>query len=247
MTDQAALPAFFTGEEAQKKLRKRHRAERRFRMYGIAAIVFAVAFLLFLFGSIFSQGWSAFLQTSIQLPVTFSQEVINPSGNPNDEDELFRANYVKLAREALYGELSVDPKDRKTRRAANELLSRGVDVQLRDMVLRDPSIIGTTQDVWLLASDNADALLKGSIDRETPSDRRQVSDQQIAWIDQLVDNGDMKKLFNTGLFVNGASSNPETAGLGVALIGSFFMMLTVVLLAVPLGCLRGALSRGVRA
>jgi phosphate transport system permease protein len=110
-----------------------------------------------------------------------------------------------------------------------------VDVQLRDMVLRDPSIIGTTQDVWLLASDNADALLKGSIDRETPSDRRQVSDQQIAWIDQLVANGDMKKRFNTGLFVNGASSNPETAGLGVALIGSFFMMLTVVLLAVPLG------------
>jgi phosphate transport system permease protein len=175
------------------------------------------------------------LQTSIQLPVTLSQEVINPSGNPNDEEELFRANYVKLAREALYSELGVDPKDRKTRRAANELLSRGVDVQLRDMVLRDPSIIGTTQDVWLLASDNADALLKGSIDRETPSDRRQVSDQQIAWIDQLVANGDMKKRFNTGLFVNGASSNPETAGLGVALIGSFFMMLTVVLLAVPLG------------
>jgi phosphate transport system permease protein len=35
--------------------------------------------------------------------------------------------------------------------------------------------------------------------------------------------------------LNGASSSPETAGLGVALIGSFFMMLTVVLLAVPLG------------
>ena len=235
MTDQTASLELFTGEKAKKKLRKRHRAERRFRMYGIAAIVFAVAFLLFLFGSIFSQGWSAFLQTSIQLPVTLSQEVINPSGNPNDEEELFRANYVKLAREALYSELGVDPKDRKTRRAVNELLSRGVDVQLRDMVLRDPSIIGTTQDVWLLASDNADALLKGSIDRETPSDRRQVSDQQIAWIDQLVANGDMKKRFNTGLFVNGASSNPETAGLGVALIGSFFMMLTVVLLAVPLG------------
>ena len=56
MSDQTASRASFKGEEAQKKLRKRHRAERRFRMYGIAAIVFAVAFLLFLFGSIFSQG-----------------------------------------------------------------------------------------------------------------------------------------------------------------------------------------------
>jgi phosphate transport system permease protein len=235
MADQTASVASFMGEDAQKKLRKRHRAERRFRLYGVAAILFALGFLVFLFGSIFSQGWSAFLQTSIKLPVTFSQEVINPSGNPDAQDELFRANYVKLAREALYEELGVDADNRKERRAANDLLSRGVDVQLRDMVLRDPSIIGSTEDVWLLASDNADALLKGSIDRETPSDRRAVSDQQISWIDQLVDKGDMKKRFNTGLFLNGASSSPETAGLGVALIGSFFMMLTVVLLAVPLG------------
>ena len=65
----------------------------------------------------------------------------------------------------------------------------------------------------------------------TPSERRAVNDQQVAWIDQLVDNGDMEKKFNTGLFLNGASSNPETAGLGVALIGSFFMMLTVVYLS----------------
>ena len=235
MTDQTASLSSFKSEEAQKKLRKRHWAERRFRMYGIAAILFALAFLVFLFTSIFTQGWSAFVQTSVKLPVEFSREVINPSGNPEAEDEIFQANFVKLAREGLYKELGIDPKDRKVRRDANRLLSRGVDVQLRDMVLRDPSIIGTTEDVWLLASDNADALLKGSIDRETPNDRRAVNDQQVAWIDQLVDNGDMKKKFNTGLFLNGASSNPETAGLGVALIGSFFMMLTVILLAVPLG------------
>ena len=235
MTDQTASLSSFKSEEAQKKLRKRHWAERRFRMYGIAAILFALAFLVFLFTSIFTQDWSAFLQTSVKLPVEFSREVINPSGNPEAEDEIFQANFVKLAREGLYKELGIDPKDRKVRRDANRLLSRGVDVQLRDMVLRDPSIIGTTEDVWLLASDNADALLKGSIDRETPNDRRAVNDQQVAWIDQLVANGDMKKKFNTGLFLNGASSNPETAGLGVALIGSFFMMLTVILLAVPLG------------
>ena len=235
MTDQTASLSSFKSEEAQKKLRRRHWAERRFRMYGIAAILFALAFLVFLFTSIFTQGWPAFLQTSVKLPVEFSREVINPSGNPEAEDEIFQANFVKLAREGLYKELGIDPKDRKVRRDANRLLSRGVDVQLRDMVLRDPSIIGTTKDVWLLASDNADALLKGSIDRETPNDRRAVNDQQVAWIDQLVGNGDMKKKFNTGLFLNGASSNPETAGLGVALIGSFFMMLTVILLAVPLG------------
>ena len=95
--------------------RRRHAAERRFRFYGIAAILFALGFLVFLFASIVSQGWSAFLQTSIQLPVYFNPAVINPSGNPKDEDELFGANFVKLAREALYKDLGVDAKNRKDR------------------------------------------------------------------------------------------------------------------------------------
>lgn len=235
MTDRTASLASFKSDVAQAKLRKRHAAEKRFRFYGVLALLFGLGFLLFLFGSIFSKGWTAFLQTSIQLPITFSAEVINPSANPEDTEELFTANYVKLAREALYKELGVNVDDRKERRAANALLSRGVDVQLRKMVLDDPSIIGQTEDVWLLASGNADAVMKGSIDRETPNERRLISDQQLSWIDRLYADGDLEKQFNTGLFVNGASSNPETAGLGVALIGSFFMMLTVVLLAVPIG------------
>jgi phosphate transport system permease protein len=77
--------------------------------------------------------------------------------------------------------------------------------------------------------------MKGSIDRATPEARRQLNDRQVGWIDRLAADGDLKKRFNTGLFVNGASSQPETAGVGVALIGSFFMMVTVVVLAVPLG------------
>ena len=238
MTDQAttASTSFGSGSRAAARLRKRHAAEKRVRFYGILALLIALCFVVFLFWSLISQGYTAFVQTSIRLPIDFSAEVINPSGNPDDKDELFRANYVKLARESLYKVLSIDPEaPRAERRAANDLLSRGVDLQLRQIVLHDPSIIGKIKDVWLLASDNVDALLKGSIDRETPNERRLISDQQISWIDKLADEGIIAKRFNTGLFVNGASSNPETAGLGVALIGSFFIMLTVVLLAVPLG------------
>jgi phosphate transport system permease protein len=110
-----------------------------------------------------------------------------------------------------------------------------VDIQLRNAVLADLSLIGKTRAEWLLASDNVDAFLKGSIDRETPADRRPLSDQQLTWIDQLAAKDMIAKRFNTGLFVNGASSDPETAGLGVALIGSAYMMLIVILLSVPLG------------
>ncbi|XSG83496.1 MAG: phosphate ABC transporter permease PstA [Methyloligella sp. ZOD6] len=239
MTDHTAGSGAFPGtnsaaDETHKRLAKRHAAERRFRWYGIAALLFGLGFLVVLFSSIIGKGWTAFLQTSAHLDVYFDPEIVNPSGNPADRDELLRANYAKLARQALYKALSVDADNRKERRAANNLLSRGVDTQLKDIVLEDPSVIGETRKVWLLASDDVDALLKGSISRETPEKRRALSDQQVGWIDSLVEKGEMAKRFNTGLFVFGASSYPETAGLGVALIGSLYMMLIVILVAVPL-------------
>lgn len=236
MTDQTADSALVSGSGDRTRIRRRHAADWWFRAYGIAALLFGIGFLIILFSSLISKGWTAFLQTSVNLEVYFDPAVINPSGNPaQNEEELFRADYTKLARTALYKVLGVDPKDRKQRRAANSLLSRGVDVQLRELVQKDHSLIGKKQKVWLLAHDNVDALLKGSIDRKIPEGRRQIKDSQIAWIDKLSDEGIVAKRFNSGLFVYGASSNPETAGLGVALIGSLFMMLTVILLAVPLG------------
>ncbi|MGE0611895.1 MAG: PstA family ABC transporter permease, partial [Hyphomicrobiales bacterium] len=238
MTDQTADGSFRGAgvrDAAAARLRKRHAAEKRFRLYGVLALLFGVFFLVVLFTSIIGKGWTAFLQTSVRLEIQFDREIVNPSGNPADTDELLRADYTRLTRAALYKALDVDAGDRKSRREANALLSRGVDVGLRSLVLDDPSLIGQSREVWVLAHDNVDALLKGSLARETPEERRALTNRQIEWVDRLSAVGIASKRFNTGLFVNGASSNPETAGLGVALIGSFFMMLTVVLLAVPLG------------
>ena len=216
-------------------MRRRNAAERRFQAYGILAIALALFFLVMLFTSIISRGWPAFQQSFYTIDVNFDEQVIDRAGT-RETRALQIANYTKLAREALYPELTGGrPDDRATRRAINGLLSRGADTQLRDMVLADPTIIGTTQSVRLLAHGNIDAVLKGAIDRNVPNERRQVSDQQLEWIDKLVAEGKLNKEFNWGIFSRAASSQPETAGVGVALIGSLFMMLTVVMLAVPLG------------
>ena len=196
--------------------------------------MFATAFLVVLFATIIGTGWPAFVQSKFQLNVNFAADVISPDGK-RDEQTIRLANWDKLARAALYEAIGVDESKRADRRDANELLSRGIDVQLRDMVLADPGLIGQTRPVWLLASGNVDALLKGAIDRDIPEDRRQLNDRQVTWVDAAVEKGILQKTFNTGLFTFGASSQPETAGLLVALVGSFFMMLTVALLAVPIG------------
>ncbi|MCC2098879.1 MAG: phosphate ABC transporter permease PstA, partial [Hyphomicrobiales bacterium] len=220
-------------------LKKRYAAEARFKMYGMAAVGFALFFLVFLFWSIISQGWSAFLQTSYTLDVKLDRELIAPDGK-TDSETLRMGEYTRLARNALMSALDLKTLSRPQRRDLNGLLSRGVDVQIRDRVLADPSLIGKTISIPLLAHGNVDALLKGSISRKTPEGSRQLNDRQVAWVDRLIEKGIAAKHFNTGLFTYGASSQPETSGLAVALIGSLFMMLTVVLLAVPLGAAAAA-------
>jgi phosphate transport system permease protein len=221
-------------EHAASLAKKRHAAERRFKFYGLAAIGISLVFLGLLFTSIVTRGYTAFMQSVVTLNVFFDPAEFGPPAERN-ADTLWKANYTKLATAALYGTLGVDAGNRNERRRANELLSRGVDVQLRNMVLADPTLIGQTRPVALLAHGNVDAFLKGAISRDTPEENRQLNNAQVAWIDKLTANGILTKTFNTGLFTFGASSQPETAGLGVAMIGSLFMMLTVFALAVPLG------------
>ena len=57
-------------------LARRYRAERRFRYYGLSAIVASLLFLSLLFVSIFTNGYSAFMQTFIQLNVFLDPEVL---------------------------------------------------------------------------------------------------------------------------------------------------------------------------
>ena len=53
----------------QRSIKKRYAAERRFRAYGVAAILFGLVFLAVLFGSIVSTGYTAFVQSSLKLNV----------------------------------------------------------------------------------------------------------------------------------------------------------------------------------
>jgi phosphate transport system permease protein len=221
-------------DRAEALARKRKAAEARFQAYGLIAIAISLSFLLLFFYTIFGNGYTAFWQTSIKLDVLLDQAEIDPT-NERKPEVLANANYGKLANNALLSAIGVDGGDRKTRRAATALVSRSADLQLRNMVLADPSLIGKTVPVWVLADDEIDALNKGWIDRDAPEDRRRVSNAQIGWVDKLAAEGRLEQRFNTGLFVNPNSSEPEMAGLGVAIIGSFFMMLIVLLLALPLG------------
>ncbi|MCJ8506323.1 phosphate ABC transporter permease PstA [Rhizobium lemnae] len=217
-------------------LKKRYAAERRFRAYGIAALSFGLIFLFVLLWSVVSKGYTAFQQTGVTLAVEFSEKIIDPQNQrASNPQVLLTANYPVLARNALANALGVAQNDRAKQKELGQMLSDGVRSQLRDMVVADPSIIGKTKTVTLLAAGDIDSAFKGQINLSVPQENRKVSDQQVGWMNKLAEAGALAKHFNTGIFFNGASSRPEAAGVGVALIGSFYMMLIVLVLSLPIG------------
>ncbi len=225
--------ASMTFELDEKRLRRRHAAETRFRLYGLLGIALAVLALGVLLVTIVAKGHTAFFQSRVVVDVFFDPALIDPDGS-GEAKVLAKGNYAAVAKRSLRA-LFPDVSGRRDKRALGRLLSGGGDRQLRDMVLADPALIGSTQTVSLLASDDVDMLRKGHISRDIPEGQRALSNQQLAWLDSLAEAGRLESGFAFNFFTSGDSREPELAGIGGAAMGSLWTVLTCLLLSVPLG------------
>jgi phosphate transport system permease protein len=217
----------------EKSLRRRAWAEHRFRAYGLGAVLLGIVFVFFLFSSIISKGYSAFLQTRVTLDIFFDPAVIDPEGTRLAET-LATANYAALVRGALR-EKFPGPEDRERGRALSALVSSSAAFELQHRVEADPSVLGQRQRLTFLAAANVDQLLKGKIDRELPEASRVLTDDQIAWVDALKKDGQLKLGFNTAFFTGGDSREPEQAGVWGAVVGSLYTLAVTLLLSFPIG------------
>lgn len=223
-------------------LKRRYRAERRFRFYGIAAVVFGLLCLAVLLYSIFSQGLGAFWQTNITIPVALERQLIDPdnrlAANPQlaqDPHFLAEIDYPLLLRRALAQKLGVPLADKQAMRAVGQLIAPAARGQMRNFLAAHMGDIGAALPVRFLAAADADAAVKGQVNFALPQDKRKISDRQKQWLDRLAQDGALQRNFNSGLFTRTASAGPESSGLAVALIGSLYMMLVVLALALPIG------------
>jgi phosphate transport system permease protein len=208
-------------------LKRRYRAERRFKIYGVVAISLSLAFLALLFITIAGKGYSAFQQTEIKLDIFFDPAEF--------QDELIAdANFPALVKASLR-ELFPAVSGRREKRSLYGLVSPGAAFQVRRALLNDRKLVGQMISIWVLADDDVDMLVKGHIDRQLPEDQRRLKDKQLAWIDQLAADGRLHKAFNVNFFTNGDSREPETAGIWGALMGSFYTLVVTLLLSFPIG------------
>lgn len=209
-------------ERIEAGLAKRYRAERRFRLYGIAAIAVAMAFLVIMLAAIGVRGIGAFQQTKVALTVVF------------DETHIKDNNWQAIVKASMYKRFP-DVTSRQDKRLLTHLMSSGAGFYLQNLYRADSSLVGETRTVWLTASDDVDMLMKGAIDRASLQSERRVSDKEITWIDSLIADGALELKFNTHFFTGGDSREPELAGIFGAFMGSIFSLAVCFLLSFPLG------------
>ena len=214
-------------------LKSRLAKEKRFKAYGIISIITALTLLTILFVSIFSQGYTAFQETRIQLPVYFDQEILDPN-KTSDWNNIKKANFNGLVKQSLRN-LFPEVSGRSNKRKLYKIVSSSAEYQIRSIVNNDLSIIGSKQNIWVLADDDVDMLIKGNINRNLPENERRIDDQELMWIEYLESENLIKKVFNKTLFTSGDSSESEQSGILVALLGSFYALLITLVLSFPIG------------
>lgn len=214
-------------------LRRRKKAETRFRRKAAAALLLALTLLAFILGSLLGQGAQGFRQSFITLPIVFDVAALNllPGETPLDAPP---SAYQKLATTAIKARFP-QVTERLAQRQLVALLSTHIGVQLKTMVKQNESILGSTQPLSLPLASTADLYLKGKIDKNIPESDRPLSDAQLGWLDELSAKGEATTSFNTGFFTHGDSRSPERAGFLGAVIGSLLTLACCLAIAFPIG------------
>lgn len=243
LTSSDAIPAPRKGSLLTQDLRTKQRnaKEARFRMMGLIAVTIGVLSLVGLLTSILASGLSSFQQTYVELEVFLDPAKLDKTGDRNLEDiaKVSTFGYTPLIEAAMLSAIERvgATSDVANAKAAGELISKEAPANLRDFVLANPELIGETVPFSLLAAGRIDGFFKGRVTMESAALDRNVSPEQLQLAQQLKDAGILATKFNWAFFTapDASDTRPEAAGLGVAIIGSAYMMLIVLVLSLPLG------------
>ncbi|CAN1723865.1 phosphate transport system permease protein [Hyphomicrobium sp. 1Nfss2.1] len=158
-----------TSSAAKARIRARYRREARFKLYGLAALSLAAVFVVVLIGDVLSRGLPAFWQYSLVLDVHVDPAAVS-SGGKVDEASIRSADYYPLTKASLEsmfpGELS-----RKAQKQLVRLVSTDAAMPLRDELVANPSLVGTTVKTRLILSATSDLYYKGA---GTPIESREM-------------------------------------------------------------------------
>ncbi len=221
--------------ELDARTKKRNAAEKRFQYFGIGAVTVGLLFLIVLLTTIVSNGTRAFTQTFVTFELVLDTAEI----------EAAEASFVKTSkyRDIITAQLAakVEELGFETELTSaddlKQIFSSGAAGTLREYVLANPESIGTTEVFKFRTSSRVDGYSKGRVTRESLARDKNLAPAALDLVDQMQEAGLVDRSFNW-TFITGSDaseSRPEQAGIGVSMIGSFFMMLVVLVFALPIG------------
>lgn len=209
-------------------LKRRYRAERRFKAYGIAALGFAGLMLVILLVTIIRPGLSGFVRHELKLEIDtapIAQALADPAA---------KIDYYTITQAALKATARDDFTDKATRHQFFALMGTFAAFDVNEQVQQNKAHWGKPITVWIPLADNADQLLKGRIDRNLPEAQRAMNDRQLGWLDAWKKQGRIRTSFNDDFFTRGDSRAPEAAGFLGSIVGSLISLLVCMAVAAPI-------------
>ena len=218
----------------EQRLKKRYSAEKRFKAYGIISVCAALLFVGILVFKVFSEGSGAFVKTAIQLELDLSKEKLNLPEKPTKEDfeNIDFYDFVQQHILKIYPAITT-----KEKKELLTLFSSDFEYEVKDFILSNKNLIGQKVFFKITAASDLDQMHKGNYTRDIPEERRKVSNFQLTIYDFLLKENKISKIFNNYLFSNGDSRNPEIAGIGGAMLGSFFSIIVCLIISFPIALL----------
>lgn len=226
---------------ADPRTKRRHRTEARFRALGLGAVIIGLTALALLLVSVIGNGAGAFRQTYITIPVTLDADRLDPDGNrdPAGMARVTTFGYAPLLAQSLQAHLQTQGIDLTgvTPQALMGMISQEAPAQVRAMVLANPDVVGQTLMLEMLAGGRIDGYFKGRVTMETAERDANVSPAQLQLAQAMAGAGMVETRWNWAFLTapDASDQRPEAAGLGVAILGSLYMMAVVLMLALPIG------------
>lgn len=222
------------------RTKKRNAAEARFKTFGLSAIVVAMLALAVLLTTVVGNGLSSFQQTFITLKVQLPAEKLDKVGNrdPADMAKVTTIGYNPILRDALVDEIERQGLTTElSAKEIGEMISKEASATVRNRVLSNPDLLDQTVTFDILASGRIDGFFKGRVTMETAALDGNTSPEALVLAQQLAEADVIVTKFNWNFFIapDASDQRPEAAGLGVAILGSLYMMLVVLFLALPIG------------
>lgn len=219
---------------------RRNAAERRFRTYGLSAIGIAALALVVLLTTIVSNGVGAFRQTYVTLEVALPEDKLDKTGtrDPDVMAGVTTFGYAPLLRTALVRQLAeLGITTTLSDQGIGAMISKEAVATVRNHVLANPELVGTALTIDVLTEGRIDGYFKGRVTMESAALDGNTSPEALQIAQSLADLGVIETRFNWRFLTapDASDQRPEAAGLGVAILGSLYMMFVVLVLALPLG------------